>query len=753
MSRSHSLSRRCMPSLRGWNAIAAACMILAISPGIANAAIPSFTFSGAGFGHGIGLSQYGAKAYAERGESGAWIIGHYFPGTALKQIAGKKVTVNLDPAADYARSHTGYNGGYAAKSWKVRPGWAGMGVSINGRAPLPDSAGPFTFETSSTRVKVTDKDGRQVAGSPFAGAVTVTMTGSTLPALLQVMGRSGPFKSSSSALANDVRYRGALVIRSNGSRLKLLNQLPMESYLYGVVPRESPSSWSIEALKAQAIAARSYAGAGGGELYCDARSQVYGGYSHGPRSADASLRHEASRTNSAVDATAAKYVIYGGNVVATYFSASSGGYTANKVDIWGGAFIPYLRGVPDPYGSGSYDPWSKPPTFGGMQLAAAIAHHISGEPAGAGKTVYIKTVSIAHTWPDGFAKSVSVKWSNGATSSGIGASTWRLALGLKSTKFFSNAQGDRISAGTVSATSVAASKRAFTAASSAKCVVVASVDNNAFAEAACGAALAGVARGPLLLVHKDSVASEVTAEIKRLRPGRIYIVGGTAAVSSGVESQLRALAPTVRMGGRDRYETSALVARRAVSLGASPTKVVLASGTVWRDASIAAGLAGGSNRPLLLTPGSKLAPAAASALKAFKTRQTLVVGGGASLSTTPVNSVLAITKEKKPAARWGTTGTFYDMAVTVASSESSWLGFSKDTVYVAPATYLPDALVASALSSTTKRPFVFTSTYTPSPETRAYLSTGHSAIRRVTLIGRPTVIGLACGFRLMSDAY
>ena len=118
-----------------------------------------------------------------------------------------------------------------------------MGLSLNGGASLPDTAGPYTFAVSSTKVAVTDKNGKKVAGSPFSGTVKVTMKGSASPALLQVVGRSGPFKTSSVSPSTDVRYRGALLISSNGSKLKLLNQLPMDSYLYGVVPRESPASW------------------------------------------------------------------------------------------------------------------------------------------------------------------------------------------------------------------------------------------------------------------------------------------------------------------------------------------------------------------------------------------------------------------------------------------------------------------------------------------------------------------------------
>ena len=239
----------------------------------------------------------------------------------------------------------------------------------------------------------------------------------------------------------------------------------------GWCPERVRHRGTLEALKAQAIAARSYAYVGRSELYCDTRSQMYNGHSRGARSASA-VMHESSRTNAAVDATTRKCVTYKGDVVATYFSSSSGGYTANKVDVWGGSEIAYLKGVPDPYGEGPYDPWATTVTLDGMELAEKIDGYITGEPAGAGSTVYVKSLTIEHTWPTGFARDVTVRWSNGSTSSDISATTWRQALGLRSNKFFSNAYGGRIAESDRYARSVAASKIAFATASSAKCVIV-----------------------------------------------------------------------------------------------------------------------------------------------------------------------------------------------------------------------------------------------------------------------------------------
>jgi len=715
---------------------------------------PTFSFSGAGYGHGIGLSQYGSKGYAERGKTGAWIVEHYFPGTSVEVTSTKTIKVNLDPAANYTTSSTSYNGGYTATRWKIRAGWAGGSISLNGAAALGDSEGPYSFEASGTAVKVTDSLGRPVAGSPFSGTVTVKMTGSASLALLQVVGRSGPFKTSSVTPSTDVRYRGELLLSARGSKLKLLNRLPMQAYLYGVVPRESPASWHVEALKAQSIVARSYAHAGRTEAYCDTRSQMYNGHSRGARGADA-VMHESVRSNSAVDGTKDQCVVHHGDVIAAYFSSSSGGYTANKVDVWGGSEIEYLKGVPDPYGEGPYDPWETPVTLDGMELAEQIAPHIAGEPALAGSSVYVKGVTIEHAWPTGFAQKVTVSWSDSAGSvSVIDADTWRVALGLRSTKFFVNAVGDRLEEADRYARSAAASKIAFPSASAAKCVIVASGLDSLYADAACASALSGVARGPVLLVSHGSISAAVSAEMTRLKPAKIYVIGGTSAVSASVLSALKKAAPSVeRIAGKDRYETSALVARKARALGATPARVVVASGTSWRDAAVAAAIAGGAKRPLLLTTTARLSTPASSALKSFKTTKSYLVGDSKAISSAAVASIVKITGEKQPTKRLGTTGDKYELAVAAAAYETSSLGFARATVFAPAASSIADVFIASALSSATKHPFVLGGIYTPPSATVSYLEAGHLSINNVTVVGRATTVGLAVGFKLMSAAY
>ncbi|HLO11961.1 MAG TPA: SpoIID/LytB domain-containing protein [Pseudoneobacillus sp.] len=144
---------------------------------------------------------------------------------------------------------------------------------------------------------------------------------------------------------NKVRYRGSFEILPNGNGTVplLINRLGMENYLRGVVPSEMPSSWPMEALKAQAVAARSYAymqtqyNKPGGYLEMTVASQVYGG-----------ITKETARGNQAVSDTSELYATYNNVPIHAFFHSSSGGYTENSENVWS-SVVPYIRAVPDPY--------------------------------------------------------------------------------------------------------------------------------------------------------------------------------------------------------------------------------------------------------------------------------------------------------------------------------------------------------------------------------------------------------------------
>lgn len=390
-----------------------------LAQAFAEPSIPTFTFSGEGYGHGIGLSQYGAINAAKAGLSAEQIIKHYYTGVALQSRSSANVKVNLSASK-------------ATKSqWQIRPGSAGSTLSISGvdgGATAVDQT--YTFSVVNGQVAVTGSNG--LSAQNLGASVTVRPNGGS-PSLLQVVTSSGPQGYS------NVRYRGELVLSVNGGALKLVNIIGMEEYLYGVVPRELGNVFNPlpAASQAQALVARSYAYSSvqnGTELYCTVSSQVYNGHSRftsdSARSSGSATMHEETAANAAVDATRGLYVTYGGSVIPAYFSSSNGTRTANNEDIWGGTARAYLRGVADPYYPTSQN-WVK--TYNGMSLGNLLKSR-SGSPAGAGTTVWVSDVKITYG-AGGWAKAMDVVWSNGSTVRYTTGDRVRIYLGLRSAKF------------------------------------------------------------------------------------------------------------------------------------------------------------------------------------------------------------------------------------------------------------------------------------------------------------------------------
>jgi stage II sporulation protein D len=267
------------------------------------AAAPVFFVEGRGWGHGIGMPQYGAYGYArEEGRSHEWILGHYYRGTTLGRTSVDTVRVLLTD--DRGSLSIGSKAAFTAVD-----GNGDEHRFAAGRLQLGPS---LRVEVASGEMRTLADPVRFVRGSRF----------------LELGGRA---------------YRGQLLVRSSGGTLSAVNHVGLEEYLYGVVPDEMPPSWHMEALKAQAVAARSYAvvsrrSSGVFDLFSDTRSQVYGG-----------MPSEEARTNAAIDATAGQVVLAEGRVAHTFFHSTSGGRTAAIHDVWNSDPISYLVSVPDPY--------------------------------------------------------------------------------------------------------------------------------------------------------------------------------------------------------------------------------------------------------------------------------------------------------------------------------------------------------------------------------------------------------------------
>lgn len=265
---------------------------------------------GGGFGHGIGMSQYGAYGYALHGKDYRFILHHYYRGTTLGHV---------DPAQT-VRVLLGT--GSAAFAGATRAGTKQLKPGLTYRV-VPQADGALVLIGPKGH-----KLGR------FAAPLRVTGAG---PLLVAGLGS----------------YRGALEFRPDGSGgVQTVDALGLDDYVRGVIAAEMSASWPAAALEAQAVAARTYAittsvAGNGYSLYPDTRSQMYRG-----------VAAEAPQSDAAVAATRGQIVEYHGVPATTFFSASSGGYTENIENVWTGAAPePWLRGVPDPYDGAAGNPY------------------------------------------------------------------------------------------------------------------------------------------------------------------------------------------------------------------------------------------------------------------------------------------------------------------------------------------------------------------------------------------------------------
>ena len=329
---------------------------------------PLFLFTGHGWGHGVGMSQYGAYGYAQHGSTYDQILAHYYPGTTLAPAPTTTFRVLL---ADKQRRLTLSS----TLPFRVQDG---NGTSVQ----LP--AGTVTFGP-----------GLAIGGSKLTAPLVFSP------------GKGG-------ALTLKRAYRGRISVDVVDGKLRAIDVVGLEQYLDGVVPAEMPATWAPEALKAQAVAARSYALATRNvaapyDAYPDTRSQMYLGISA-----------ETPATNAAVAATKRQVLLYDGKVATTYFSSTSGGRTESSVD-WTGTPVPYLVSVPDPYDTISpYHDWGPVPVTA-QTIAKALK--ITGP------------ITDATTVPNAAGRVAKLNLVTTPAPVAVPGATLRAAVGLRSTWF------------------------------------------------------------------------------------------------------------------------------------------------------------------------------------------------------------------------------------------------------------------------------------------------------------------------------
>jgi SpoIID/LytB domain protein len=272
--------------------------------------------SGHGYGHGRGLSQYGARGYAvDHGWSSAQILNHYYGGTAAHDVGDVPIGVEL-------MSRAGKDLVVTAPSLRVN-GQPLTAAAVLVRRTADGKFNVYTGDGCASRAWRTWRGG-------WTDVVVANGASASDPANHVQICESGQVRG----------YRGDFHVVSTGSSSAVVNRLMLEEYLRGVLPREMPASWAdlgggrgAQALQSQAVAARSYAIASPRNWYsttCDTTTcQVYGGEYTRPINGTTRTSLEDPRSNAAIAAT--EGVVRrnsAGKVARTEFSSSSGGYTA-----------------------------------------------------------------------------------------------------------------------------------------------------------------------------------------------------------------------------------------------------------------------------------------------------------------------------------------------------------------------------------------------------------------------------------------
>jgi SpoIID/LytB domain protein len=330
------------------------------------------------------MSQWGARGRATAGQTYDQILHFYYTNVVIANVDGSapirvRIGSDFNPGPGCPARLTATNGDWTSSAFGSQVFASGSYLELWPDAiapapsvpPVPDpEATPSAAPVGWTAV-VYDSAGVELARTPTRDASMDAVAGPD--GLVKVS-----FKDSYPGM-NQFRNSVRLLVNAAGS-LDQVNTLPLDYYLLGVVPSEMPGSWPLEAVKAQAVAARSYAwprigGSGYFDIGASSASQNYKGY-----------LHEYPNSNNAVLQTAGQVITYNGRVVAAYYHSSAGGYTENSeyafVNGSGnpGTRVGYCRGLPDvdanglAYDRNSPDYYWQSATFSMAGLSAIYAN-------------------------------------------------------------------------------------------------------------------------------------------------------------------------------------------------------------------------------------------------------------------------------------------------------------------------------------------------------------------------------------------
>ena len=393
-----------------------------------------FALTGSGYGHAVGMSQWGAYGMAKAGFDATGIVTHYYTGTTVTPVPD-----DMDVRIALLHQVTAAK----VRSEPLDPAGGAVEVTVGPTVTLGGPVDEFRFSVSGAQVSVQRVAGGQTVELGVAPTVTVRWAGTRTPGtaaggptLLDVVGPGSSLDSS----GHRYRYGSVDIVpvsTSSGIRLNVVNSVRIhDEYLYGI--SEVSSSWPSAAQQAQVLAARTYALSkvsrgvrqscschmddGGGPYY----DQTFTGW----------LKASSAKGSNWVDSVNATFasdttglaILYDGKPISAFYSASSGGATQSVKDVWGGT-LPYAVSVPDPYMQDSANPeraWT-------VVVPQARMAKVFG-------TAQVASVAVTERFVSGAVKTITATLPDTTTVSRSGGQLAG-ALGLKST-FVTGVNGD-----------------------------------------------------------------------------------------------------------------------------------------------------------------------------------------------------------------------------------------------------------------------------------------------------------------------
>lgn len=746
-------------------------LLAALLPAPASAVPPEteIVIDGGGWGHGIGMPQYGAQGMADQGGfTYDQILSYWYTGIGFgtaSDVAGTPVPDPLRIGINYVLVGTEYQ--YRPFLWQD---FAAIGGNVSICLPGETLGGcSFTAAPGETwRYRWwNESDGYCEI---TRDSVSVYQHASDCGVSLQWDGQPDVRVQFPGSDVGRTFARGKVEFIAPVSRqwngvthtgFHLNVVLSLEEYMYGIA--EVPVSWHEEALKAQAVAARTYGAwkSRGGlrsdcscHLVWDTNDQSYRGW-HTLNEGNATDGH---RWRAAVDATAGQVVMYpaGSNSIAeTYYFSSSGGATENVWEVWGSGTPQYQEQYA--YLATRPDPWSAlyattPTEYTSIRwrhtrtAAQIVTALTSGEqPAFEGLTEVISITVEAHN-SSGSPSRIEVKGLVGgqvvtkqfvsrAPAAGEGTiGTLRSRLSLRGHYIYSFVgflEPERWAGANRYETAAEVSRQTHPEGAE---VVYLAVGTN-YPDAQAGGPAAAAEGAPILLVQADALPYATRIELQRLAPQTVVVLGGPAAIADSVLTEVSNTLPAAgvtRRAGANRYATAVEISKAAFPDGA--TTVFVATGENFPDALVAAPAAIAAGGPLLLVPSGSLPSVVATEIQRLAPDRIVVVGGTVAVSP----SVFTALQPLAPTVERIEAPDRYQLSAAVSAAT-----FPADTstLYVAVGTDFPDALAGGPATYLSPGPVLLVKTGELPTAVIAELT--RIGPRRIVILGGTAVVSTA----------